>query len=171
MKKTNFLLLLGLLILGGGCCKEELPGGYAYKFSCKINGVPWEAKYKEHEGSFSRNDLDVSVFKLNDTAVMQIIATNATNGESLDLFFPFNDTTKITKNYSVLSILMSQTRCGGNYDMKRNEQVNLIKLTHIDKVSHIVRGSFEFNICARTTQCADTLRITEGIFDLKYQQD
>ncbi len=169
MKKINFLLFFGLLILGGGCCKEELPGGYDYKFSCKINGVPWEAKYREHEGSFSRNDLDVSVFKLQDTAVLQIIATNAANGEGMNLSCIFSDTIKFCTNYPQ-SNLTTKSRCGGEnfYLDKGLIAPNTIYIASIDDVSHTVKGTFSFKLISNNLQCIDTLNITEGFFDVKY---
>ena len=164
-KKIFLFSLLVSAVAWASCEKKPLPGGYDYKFSCKINGVPWEAKYREHEGSFSRNDLDVSVFILKDTAVLKIIATDITKPEGIGLSCMFSDTILYSNNYSRISLGTKR----GNYYLVR-QTVNAVKITSIDKASHIVKGTFSGKIYNDVT-ISDTLTITDGLFDLKYYED
>ena len=42
---------------------------------------------------------------------------------------------------------------------------NYIELTEIDSIDLVIKGEFQFSII---NQCQDTIRVTEGYFDLNY---
>jgi hypothetical protein len=173
MKKTIFILNLFIISLLWSCddTKETptptpTPAKHVNKLTCKINGEFWEALPKKASGILSNPDLTAKAWPipsslLKDT-VMLINAYNREKQENLSLGFPFFASTIKSRNIDYGPFSGPGIAC--ELDTTKTNKVTII--SH-DKTKRLLTGSFEFT-CYGFGSKKDTLRITDGFFDLQY---
>lgn len=170
-----------LLLLGCSACKtdalspqEELPAATQEglnTFGCLVNGEVWVPKpsinpsihrltYEYHKGYFQiiakRN------FNDNGTGVRQTIAISIES-----------DTVKVDK-VGTYKLDNQREKYGyySNLELSCSykttfEQTGTLEVPQLDTTNHIIAGTFEFTVW--TEEC-DTIRVTDGRFDIKYLQ-
>ncbi len=172
MGKTIFLASLFLILFAA--CKKQKPQLQADNpyglpnatqsgvniFACRINGENWISK----ESSF---DLGGSV--INDT----LAAKGTYHGIGVEtIYVLLKGNLQEGKLYNISnnnSIIYTTTKlCNSNiidfYNYLSNN--GQIKLTKLDRTNKIIAGSFFFNVIRQN--CNDTLKITDGRFDIHY---
>jgi hypothetical protein len=160
MKKYLFLLTLFSCFTMANCTKDS--SIHVNKFTCKVNGVFWEAISRERD--ILGNDL-----RLDKSPVFEggyLFANNDKKNQTISIGFSWSDTIK----YSII---------GGDFpfgDYSRNCNVyhldtlfpRIVTVTEHDKVRGIVKGTFSFRAINRDAGCIDTATITNGFFDMQY---
>jgi len=153
-------------------------------FACKINGVVW--KYKNPDPQWlSSNPVTRWSFDPNRlSGFLEIYGWRYLDGKNSDdylvlaadslLLFKEKNTKQFFANYGVsfTNFLTKKGDCenfnssGVNDTTKNFNSSGKLLITHIDQNAKIISGSFYCTIYQ--TACGDTLRITDGRFDLKY---
>ena len=171
MKSTCFLFLL---VFALSCKKHdaepELPAETqigANTFGCRFNGKAWVPE--PDKKNFNPGNMLVYEFEpYRGSGYFQITATNYNRGGFVRLF---SNTAGKTGIYSIgrtdslhATIIDVGDKCVYYSDDKNTYCQGSITLTRVDYRAGIMAGTFEFVI--RKPGC-DTLRITDGRFDLK----
>ena len=164
MKKYLFLLAF-FSFLAAGCWKTNTdPPQHINKFTCKVNGVFWEAI--PYENFMFGNDLMAAKMTFFD--ILNINAYNKQKNQSLFIDFDFSDTLQSRKNISPDTFL-DFNGCGNNFQID-STVVNEVKVISHNKTSKIIQGTFKFSFKKQPSTCKDSIfQITDGFFDLKYQ--
>ena len=161
MKKYLFLYVLFSLLMA--CCsKTNINPVHVNKFTCKVNGVFWEAVPLQRD--ILGNDLQMSKSPFFD--VGYIHARNVKKNQSINLDFSLSDTalTSIIRNTNPFA---DYTRnCNVYYTDTLSNRI--VKITEHDKIKKIVKGTFAFRAINPDAGCVDTATITEGFFDMQY---
>jgi hypothetical protein len=159
MKKYFFVFAFFNFILSS-CGKTNVNPDHVNKFTCKVNGVFWEALPNERD--ILGNDLQMGKSAFSDFA--SIFANNTKKNQTIGFNMSLSDSVKvftITNNHP-----FSSRGCEG-YDLD-----NLVKhevlITEHDKTKRIAKGTFSFRAINRDVGCVDTVSITEGFFDMHY---
>lgn len=186
----DFILAITILLFLAACqtcsCKkdkEEDPKPAATQeglstFFCKINGVPYaQRKVKGSDAPF------YSVYP----QISSVLDPDPAFGEfTIDITYPnYEDSEYITINGSkifssgIYSIESKSTmsayywkKNGCNFLESSIEKdggvIGKLNLSKYDRTKRIIAGTFEFKIWKNKPSDCDTVRITEGIFDLLY---
>lgn len=144
-------------------------------FGCLINGKVFVPKgfgagsnhdcyYQQLYPGFSGNFFHVS-------------GQDLTNSNNVSEVFINCDSIKLVENQSY--VLQNETRgnCVGNYQIVTGSVINryqtnkivtgLLLIKKFDQTNHIVSGTFSYNA---VNSAGDTLKITEGRFDMNFTQ-
>jgi hypothetical protein len=160
MKKYLFLLTLFSCFNMASCVKDS--GDHVNKFTCKVNGVFWEAVPLQRD--ILGNDLQMDkspVFE-----VGYILANNEKKNQSINLSVPLYDTARVSN--------IRDSNPFGDYSRNCNVYYldtlspHTVKVTEHDKVKRIVKGTFIFKAINRDIGCTDTATVTNGFFDMHY---
>jgi hypothetical protein len=159
MKKYLFLLTLFSCFTMASCTKDS--SIHVNKFTCKVNGVFWEAIPRERD--ILGNDLQMTVSpneygsifanneKKNQTIVINFSLLDSIKNFSINNGFPFGDYSRNCNVYH-LDTFLSRT----------------VSVTEHDKVKRNVKGTFSFRAINRDVGCTDTATVTNGFFDMHY---
>jgi len=153
-------------------------------FACKINGVVWQYKDPNYEflstkpvthWEFDNNSYG-GILYLNGLRYLDGINENDFLNIGLDSLNFKKEAIVIPKtgNFSVSYIIYkqalqncSQYSSNPNYDTSNNfSSSGKLNVTRFDKVAKIISGNF---YCTIKQSGCDTLKITDGRFDIKYQ--
>jgi hypothetical protein len=164
MKKYLFLLAFFGFLLQGCVKTATVPIDHVNKFTCKVNGVFWEAI--PFQNSILGNDLMATKMTFFD--FLTINAQNIKKKQALNIHFNLDDSLQIRKNIS-LDTFLDFNGCGNNFQIDSN-LTNEIKITFHNRVSKIIQGTFKFSYKKQPSSCKDSIFIiTDGFFDLLYQ--
>jgi hypothetical protein len=162
MKKYLFLLV-GFSFLMAGCGKIEVAAPqHVNKFTCKVNGVFWEAVSKQRD--ILGNDLQINKSPFSDFA--SISAWNTSKRQSISFNLSLSDTLK-TFSMTVSDPFGDYARKCEGYSLDKLTNHKVIVTEH-DKTKQIVKGAFSFRAIDISTSCRDTVTITDGFFDMQY---
>lgn len=175
-----FCFYIMLLLLGCSGCKEgalspkeELPPATQEglnTFGCLVNGEVWVPKpsinpaihklsyeYLKKEEYFQISA--TRFFNNNGIGVRQLITITINEGMTTTGNYILDSPDKRKAKYVDL-----ESGCRHLTDMT---QTGTLEITKLDTVNHIIAGTFEFTVW---TEGCDTIRVTDGRFDIKYQQ-
>jgi hypothetical protein len=175
MKKTIFTFLAFALLLSFSCEKQnilnpkppdELPPATmtgANTFGCLVNGEVW----RPYTESIWDNALDVNHDRgWVDCDQLFIGAKKKLNGNeglheeiTINVWCPLLGENKITPAKGAF-VCFKPCGCSYNIDTLSPHVINITKL---DTINNIASGTFKFT--AISSECQDTLGITEGRFD------
>jgi len=193
MKNLTLLLLISILCLSAGCKKDDDSPDNLYElpdatqtgentFGCLVNGEPWVA------------EIDSGVL---DPTIYKIRATYDEIGAGVADNFYFSLSSRFISLpdsvYDIFSFYLkpihkeTEINC---YDLERKDisltysqpgtatdirtyildtlHVSYLNITTLDTVINVCSGEFEFRLINNNT---DTITISEGRFDVIYQQD
>uniref|UniRef100_UPI00404778B3 hypothetical protein n=1 Tax=Roseivirga sp. TaxID=1964215 RepID=UPI00404778B3 len=177
MKKLSLICLLSLSLLSVQCDflkiddpKPELPPitmTGENTFGAIVNGKVWVpiSKLKQTAIFQVSNNLQISAeleHINNGQEIDQDINILIFNEEIVEANFVFNS----SKSDNFLFIFKDINSC--SYDIKSDSEVEysgFLNINNLDKVNHIISGTFEFTI---NRDGCPQVRIEQGRFDLKY---
>jgi hypothetical protein len=159
MKKHFFISALFSCFTLASCTKDN--GVHVNKFTCKVNGVFWEAIPRERD--ILGNDLQMSV---SPTLFGSIHARNVKKEQSITFNLSLNDTSKdfiITDS----NPFADYTR---NCNVYRLDTLSprIVIVTEHDKEKQIIKGTFTFRAINSSVGCLDSANVTDGFFDMQY---
>jgi hypothetical protein len=162
MKKYLFLLAFFGFLLQGCVKTATTPIDHVNKFTCKVNGVFWEAI--PYQNFILGNDLQMDKSPFFDFG--SIHARNTKKQQSIGFNVPLNDSVR-TANI-ILDIPFSDysRNCVG-YFLDTLSSRKVVVTTH-DRVKKIIKGTFSFRAIDIVDSCKDTVTITDGFFDMQY---
>jgi len=169
--KSLYLYIILLLLTCAACKdgalapKEELPPATQEgknTFGCLVNGEVWVPK------AFLGNELTYYYHE----NILNIAAYRKMGSKDINqsLGIRIEDCNNIG-NYKLTTIELARGRFS---DLNKaclyqtdNRQIGALRVTKLDTINHIIAGTFEFTVW--TEEC-DTIRVTDGRFDIKYRQ-
>jgi hypothetical protein len=160
MKKYLFLLTLFSCFMFANCTKDN--GVHVNKFTCKVNGVFWEAIPRERD--ILGNDLQMDKSPIYD--VLSLRARNVKKDQSIRLDFSFSDTSKVSNVLLNLPFSDYSRKCDGYFLDTLSKRI--VTISDHDKVKRIAKGTFVFRAIDIVDSCKDTVTITDGFFDMQY---
>jgi Family of unknown function (DUF6252) len=161
MKKYLFLLAcFGFLLQG--CMKTATNPDHVNKFTCKVNGVFWEAI--PFQNFILGNDLQINKSPFFDIA--SIYANNVKKNQTINFNLSLSDTAKTFTITSQNPFGDYSRKCVG-YFLDTLSSRSVIVTDH-DKIKKIVKGTFSFRAIDIVDSCKDTVTITDGVFDMQY---
>lgn len=188
-KNLSILLLLSLLYFNYSCNKEDMnPHGLPAAtesgentFGCLINGEPWIAEIglgvftpSLHKLVMGYDETETGVFYNN---IWSLTARHVTVDSTYESFafnaWKFTESSCLNQSANNLSVSFYSDydrRLYGVYDFDSLLPYQ-ISITKLDEASNICSGKFDFYAISTDTNKSDTLHITEGRFDVKYQPE
>jgi hypothetical protein len=161
MKKYLFIFSFFGFVMAH-CGKTMVNPDHVNKFTCKVNGVFWEAI--PHDNFILGNDLQMTKAPFFD--VGYIYASNVKKNQTINLDFSLSDTAKT-------SPIRNSNPFGdykGNCNVYNLDTLykRTVTITEHDKIKKIVKGTFSFRAINSSVGCVDTATVTEGFFDMQY---
>ena len=130
-------------------------------FACRLNGQNWVSASGifHNRAGISNDTLAASADRSNNgfELIVLIVKGNARQGE----IYSFSDTTKALAEFRTNNLCGIQTGSVYRYFSTGGS----ITITKIDTINKAISGTFNF--IAPRTDCGDTLRITDGRFDIR----
>lgn len=174
MKVFCFYIIL-MLVVCSSCKtdilspKEELPAATQEglnTFGCLVNGEVWIPKriYNKLEYFYYENDGSFNV-----TAYKKI----GSNDINQELGFGVLEGLIAEDSYILSNLETTKSMAGfNNYNLNcyyetNPKQAGTLSIIKLDTANHIIAGTFEFTVW--TEEC-DTIKVTDGRFDIKYRQ-
>jgi hypothetical protein len=162
MKKYLFLLAFFGFLLQGCVKTATIPIDHVNKFTCRVNGVFWEAV--PYQNFILGNDLQMNKSPFFDFG--SIHARNTKKQQSIGFNVPLNDSARTTNIILENPFSDYSGKCNiYRLDTFSNRKVNV---NAHDKVKKIVTGTFSFRAINTSIDCTDTVTITDGFFDMQY---
>lgn len=159
MKKACFLLIL-LFLLMLGSCGDDTPRPFSQVyFSCKIDGVVFNAEYKT---DFGYRSIDAQI----NNAFNSVLISADDNQKNFGLLV--RDTLEINKIYTLTtnssgkSGMYSSNSLGTSSYITDTHNIGYIEFSEIDYQNGRIAGTFSF--VARDSIINDTVHITDGKF-------
>jgi len=162
--------------------KEQLPPATQSgkgTFGCKVNGEVWRPKNDDFNdgpisGSYGKSELLITANKetnKNDSInhLKQVITIHLSQ-EGNDLKTHKIDGSDYPENYAIFvnQTYLSQNNISECIYSTDSVVTGTLQLTRLDSVNNIVSGKFEFTAVNHTCGETDTIKVTEGRFDIKY---
>ena len=185
MKPIMYILLLTITIGFTQCCKEkpgnnnsnDIPGlppatqTGANTLGFLLNGVPWTPAGNNGTANLSIdfdpgiNDgiLNISAYSSANLSISQLVLFIK---DSLNRLTTAPFTYKIGKNFLGGVIYTDPNSCERYSEDSTNYCNGLITITKLERPSNIVAGVFECTVF--NPSCGDTVKITNGRFDMKF---
>ncbi len=172
--KTLYSYII-LLLVGCSACKtdalspkEELPPATQEglnTFGCLVNGEVW----------VPRGSINPSISKFTfyyDDELLNVAATRTIGSKDISQSVSFRiEDCSYTGRYELTTIESARARFS---DLKKacmyqtdSTQTGTLTITKLDTINHIIAGAFEFTVW---TEACDTIRVTDGRFDIQYLQ-
>jgi hypothetical protein len=146
-----------------GCMKTTtIPIDHVNKFTCKVNGVFWEAI--PFQNFILGNDLQMDKSPFFDFGYIH--ASNTKKGQTINISLSLSDTAKVTIIADKFPFGDYNRKCVG-YSLDTLSSRTVIVTNH-DKIKKIVKGTFSFRAIDIVDSCKDTVTITDGVFDMQY---
>ena len=161
MKKTLWLLAYFGILSACSCHKTPVEPAFQNSFSCKINGQLWEPNGKD--GFFGFQKTLSFYFAPNETG-LGIYADNKRDNQFISIACYCNAQKGIYK-MRIGSFLEFGKVCSFVLDTLKSRTITLTK---IDSVKRILVGEFDYTVYKTGGTCSDTLKITDGKFELNY---
>ena len=161
MKKTFWLLACFGILSACSCHKTPVEPAFQNSFSCKINGQLWEPNGKD--GFFGFQKTLSFYFAPNETG-LGIQASNRKDNQAITVACFCKNEVGSYKMKSVTPYDDFTKKCSYVTD---SVKTRTIILSSIDADKRIIKGTFEFT-AFNSGSCNDTLKFTEGKFELKY---
>jgi hypothetical protein len=159
--KKYFFVLAFFNFLMAGCWKTNVNPDHVNKFTCKVNGVFWEAVPLQRD--ILGNDLQMTV---SPTEFGSIRASNAKKNQSITFNLSLKDTSKDFVITDDIPYGDYGRKCVGYFLDTLSSRI--VKITEHDKTKRIVKGTFAFRAIDIVDSCKDTVTITDGFFDMHY---
>lgn len=131
-------------------------------FGCLVNGKLWLPK-----GALMQGGTLAEVTVRNDHAGASIYADNVDRNSGITLSFYDRPALVIGKPYDLTdsTFLIEYTDWDGEINCFYGDVINgQLKLSKFDPDNKVVSGTFEFT--AYSSECGDTVRVTDGRFDI-----
>ena len=160
MKKTLWRLALFGIISACSCHKTAVEPPFQNSFSCKINGQLWEPNGPDGFFGFQKT---LSYYFAPGETGLGIQARNKVNNQTLTISCFCKEDIGIYKIRNE-DFTDFNKKCGYLSDTLRKGTITFI---NVDKVKRILKGTFEF-IATNSGNCNDTLKFTNGMFELNY---
>lgn len=175
-----FSIYILILLLGCSACKEgllspkeELPPATQEgknTFGCLVNGEVWLPKggitinklTYDYNPTYNKNYFQVRAkryFVDNGKDVSQTLSITIEEEFVETIAYKLEDPSSSRGRYANLEIPCVLETAPG--------QPGILAITKLDTVNHIIAGTFEFTVW---TEDCDTIKVTDGRFDIKYQQ-
>ena len=171
MKKTFWLLACFGCLSVCSCHKEPLE--FQNSFSCKVNGVDWKPEGGTNAtGGIKSLSIDVGKFPffnaINIDALKNVRDSKTGDdivyqGMGFIAFFDINKS-QILKGNTFYRYGPTNEGCSNYYS--DSIPSNNLKVIALDTLKKIIKGVFEFE--ATSPSCKQTVKITEGKFEVKY---
>ena len=184
MKHTIWLLLIGIVFCFAKCEKEKpidsnnnnIPGlppatqTGANTLGFLLNGVPWTPAGNNGTANLSI-DFDPGI----NNGIFGIAAYYATQSELSSIVFGIRDSLnqiKVPRKFHIGKVLLGGLLFRDRFLCERDSDYTLtysrgsIVINKLDRVNGIIAGLFECTLS--NPACGDTIRITEGRFDMKF---
>jgi hypothetical protein len=162
MKKHLFLLAFFGFLLQGCVKTATVPIDHVNKFTCKVNGVFWEAV--PFQNFILGNDLQMTKSPFFDIA--SVYASNVKKNQTITFNLSLSDSVKIFTITDSNPFADYSNKCNiYKLDTLSNRTVNV---TEHNKTRKIVKGIFFFRAINFSVGCVDTVTITNGFFDMQY---
>jgi hypothetical protein len=158
MKKYFFVFAFFNFLLAG-CTKND--GDHINKFTCKVNGVFWEAVPLQRD--ILGNDLQMTV---SPTQFGSISAINVKKNQSMVFNFSLLDSVKAFSITNTTPFGDNGRKCSG-YSLDTLSKRTVVVTDH-DKAKRTVKGMFTFRAINVVDSCKDTVVVTDGFFDMHY---
>ncbi len=159
MKKYLFILAFINFLLAG-CTKAD--GDHINKFTCKVNGVYWEAV--PYQNGILGNDLRMDKSPVYDIGF--IVARNDKKNQVITFDFTLSDTIKKSTISAKFPYGDYSRNCNVYYIDTLSPRV--VTVTDHNKEKRIVTGTFSFRAINKDIGCVDTATVTNGFFDMHY---
>ncbi len=172
MKNLIFLLFTATLFLATACDKEDDIATTSTSnnhdiLRCKINGENWTPA---GEGFDVISPVELNYYS--DDGDLRLIAGNSTLNSNFKGAIVFHSQNislgenSITENESNFYIQNNDNinECKYYGDLSPNFD-NYVFVNQIDSINYFIKGEFQFSAI---NDCQDTIRVTEGYFDLNY---
>ncbi len=157
MTKTLFLLACFGFFTLASCKKKQVEPAFQNSFSCKVNGQLWEPNGPD--GFFGFQKMLSFFFSPGETG-LQIQANSKKDDQYLTISCLCK--AEIGENQ------MRYPRFTSTCDYQKFDTLNSkILITKIDTVKRILNGTFHC-VLYNYERCNDTLKFTDGKFQLKY---
>ena len=160
MKKTLWLLACFGILTASSCQKKQVEPTFQNTFSCKINGQLWEPNGPDGFFGFQKT---LSFFFSPGETGLGIQASSKTDSQTLTISCLCKAEIGI---YQMRYPSFNDYKKGCDYQ-KFDTLNSKILITNIDTVKRELFGTFYCKIIS-TGACNDTLKITDGKFQLKY---
>ena len=160
MKKTFWLLACFGILSACSCHKKTVEPAFQNSFSCKINGQLWEPNGPD--GFFGFQKTLSFYFAPNETG-LGIQAKNKKDNQTLTISAYCKAEVGI---YKMRDEDFTDFNSGCTY-LPDTLRTHIMTFTKIDTVLRQITGTFEFT-AFNNGKCRDTLKFTEGKFELKY---
>ena len=161
MKKTFWLLACFGILSACSCHKKAVEPVFQNSFSCKVNGQLWEPVGPD---GFFGADKTLGFFFSPNEVGLGIQAKNRLKNQTMNITCFCKDTTGIYLMRSEQPFNDYNLSCSYLPDTSKGR---VIVFTKLDKDKRILKGTFEF-IALNTGNCKDTLKFTDGKFELNY---
>lgn len=172
MKYSSILLIAAILTLASSCQKEDpfTPEGHVDVFRCKVNGVEWTPNCIS-DPLFGCDPVDCLYYP--PTQGVEFSVINISNDKSKNQSIGFSKYSTILGENEIpfrLRTYKDWNKNGncGFYDLDTTSVRNLTIL-EVDTVKFLIKGTFEFTAIDHYGDCNDTVRITDGYFDVNYR--
>ena len=172
--KLHYLLLFSLFLLTATCSKYNEPPPYSPPaiFRCKVDGVEWEAYDYQNGGLIDIGIGGSSPTNLqyySDTKGFELGANNKTEdlviNQSIGLYSRIEQIGENVLKYRSNAFIDSNELSGCEYHELDTFAIRKLLILEIDTIDRRMKGNFEFSAI---NDCNDTVRITEGFFDLSF---
>ncbi len=171
MKKQT-ILLFSIILLAATCGKDDIkpidqlpPATTEGKntFGCLINGEAWVAHIEDNPILWGDNVVDA---QYDDEKYLKIVAERDINSQEIDQTLILLAT--VTPNVSFFRRSSNLADYNDNCDAFYLDTLiaQQLTITRLDIENKIISGLFGLTIIS--DDCSDTIRITEGRFDLPY---
>ncbi|MFT6320561.1 MAG: hypothetical protein ACJAT4_001487 [Granulosicoccus sp.] len=187
-KNLTTLLLLSLLYFNYSCNKDDIdPHGLPAAtesgentFGCLVDGEPWIAEIglgvfapSLHKLVMGYDETETGVFYNN---IWSLTATYVTADSTNDFFFlgasRFTEPSCLNQSVNHLRATFWSSYDRPFVEYKFDSLLPYqVSITKLDEASNICSGKFDFYAISTDTNKSDTLHITEGRFDVKYNPE
>ena len=172
MTKTLWLLACFGIFYACSCHKTPVEPAFQNSFSCRINGVDWKPEGGTNAtGGIKNPTIIVGKFYFDaiDIDALKNIRDSKTGDDIVFegiKFIVFLDTNKpqILKGSTFYKYGPTNNGCSRFYS--DSISTNMVKVLTLDTSKRIVKGIFEFEATSPT--CNQTVKITNGNFEVKY---
>jgi len=161
-----YLFSIAILLLAASCNDDDMPVIDEHTMlRCKINGENWEPACGD---LFCIYPFDLQYYK--EDRWLNLTAGNASNNSALNgaIVMIVNDArigeNELIDNESLFHIQNHNNDCELYEDLTPTFNSHL-SISEIDTIDFFIKGTFEFSAF---NECNDTIRVTDGVFDLKY---
>ena len=186
MKNTTILLLLLITFSIAGCssCKKNVDTSSDNPYGLPnatqegkntlgflLNGQPWTPKGQvglsanlaiDLDFGYNNGILSISSYRSNANTI-EYFAIGVKDSLNFITSFPVN---MLLRNGTLGNSRFSNGSCSIDYNNTSVYRDGNLRISKLDKIAKIISGTF--NVTLYKNGCTDTIRITEGRFDMKF---